>query len=127
VSDDILQWIDELRAFKDAPARVAPAVAAEVRSYLVSTAGSGRDAAGKAWAPKKDGSAPLKNAVNEVSVRAIGPVVVCRLTGPSVFHDLGIARHSKERRGVLPDAAIPEALAERLRPVILGGMTNGNT
>lgn len=93
---------------------VARAAAPGVQDALRATAAAGQSPEGAAWAPKKDGGAPLQNAAEAISVKAVGPIVRATLTGPTVFHHFGGGRNP--RRPVLPDpGTVPPAVDKAIK------------
>jgi hypothetical protein len=79
-------------------ARAAPLVDVEVKK----TASAGTTPTGQAWKPRKDGGRPLVNAASHITTQAHGNLVSVTLTGPDVFHHLGLG--NAPRRQVIPDS-----------------------
>jgi hypothetical protein len=107
---------------KSAPA-IATAAEAETKTQLA----SGQSPSGKAWQPTKEGRRPLPNAGRTLTVRAIGTVILWKVTGHEALHNEGRAKGKVTRR-MLPTgrlsapvvAAIKRVLGERFGE-IMGG------
>jgi hypothetical protein len=116
---DVLdQMIDRVRQLGEAPAAVAKLAAPRVQAVLKASASAGTTPSGQAWAPKKDGSTPLRNAVDAVEVRALGDVVSARLIGTSTGSQQAqaVQNYGTKRipaRNILPDrgAGLPKTVA----------------
>lgn len=90
---------------------VAREAAPLVDAAIKRTARAGVTPLGAPWKSKKDGGAPLVNAAAAITTRALGRIVAVTLTGPTVFHHLGLG--GKPRRQVIPDGvSIPPGVKE---------------
>lgn len=95
--------IEQLRALQQAPARVAPLVAEAVHTALVTQIAGARFPSGAAWPSTQEGKRALVNAAGALAVRAIGSVIVARLSGPEARHSVGAVRGHIQRQ-ILPSA-----------------------
>ena len=93
----------------------APEVARNVESSLKATAAAGTTPDGTAWASRKrDGGRAMADADKAVSARAIGTVILIKLTGPEVFHHYG-SPPGKPPRQVIPVGSMPAKLGNAVR------------
>ena len=79
----------------------------------------GEDPAGNPWQLTKKGEKPLRRAARGLTVKAIGSVILARLTGNSVRHHLGSAR-GRIRRQVLPSSKLTATLTKAITRVVRG-------
>lgn len=112
-----LEILDELadafRKLETFPQDAAKIAAPLVDAALKETARAGTDPLGNPWPPKKDGGAPLKNAADHITTKAVGTVVQATLQGVEVFHHYGAG---VPRRQILPDpGTIPPRVEKALR------------
>lgn len=94
---------------KDAAPDVAAAFEAELRGLLA----GGQSPDGAPWQPTKAGTQPLKGAPGAVYVRAVGTVVLARLSGHHVFHHYGTSKDP--RRRILPVRGLPASLGAAIK------------
>jgi hypothetical protein len=95
----------------------APAVAKATEAHMQEQIAAGQGPDGKAWQLTAEGKRPLRNAGAAVTVRAIGTVILVRLTGPEVKHHRGIAR-GRIRRQVIPTRKDFGPIARAIRTVL---------
>jgi len=95
----------------------APAVAAAVKKEVTAQIARGVGPDGKPWKPTKSGEKPLQNAGKALTVRAVGPVVVLRLTGYHARHHLGAVKGGV-RRPILPTRRIPDPVTRAIKTVV---------
>lgn len=119
--------IRRIRAIKGLAKSAAPEIATVLKSTLDANISSARGPDGKPWAPTQSGKAPLRNAGARVDVKAVGTVILARLTGVEVRHHRGTAR-GHVRRQILPTRFIPEPLSKAIGKVLsrrFGEITGG--
>jgi hypothetical protein len=109
--------IRKLRALGQLSARAAPKVATALEHELLANVERGVGPDGKPWPPTEDGHLPLQGAGDSLSVRAVGTVVVARLTGIHAMHHRGAVRGGV-RRPILPSGKIPEPVAKAIDRVV---------
>jgi hypothetical protein len=108
--DSLIARLRGLNTFAtDVAKRAAPAIERAVRAQ----AAKGIDPNGRAWAPKKDGGQPLKNASSEIAATPIGNAVAVAIAGPLVFHNAGTG-HVPQRQ-VLPDGPAPQYILDAIK------------
>ncbi len=109
------QMIANLRALPRAVrSEIMPEFSRLTRELIRQSVGGQRSPDGQAWKPTKDGSVPLKNAADSVSIATSGLVLVATLDGPEVFHHYGTKR--TPRRPILPTTnGIPATLKEAFK------------
>jgi hypothetical protein len=107
----------KLRGLKDLANDVAPAVADELRKELQTQIAEGKAPDGSEWPKTQDGRVPLRNAASALDVKAVGSVVVARLTGPTALHHLGFAAGGI-RRQILPSRVLPQNLIAAISRVL---------
>lgn len=108
--------------------KAAPFVAEEAEAATRVQLAAGRSPSGKAWQPTQAGKRALPNAGRTLTVRAVGSVILWKVTGPEALHNDGRARGHVTRR-LLPTgrlsapvvAAIKRVLGERFSEVMGGG------
>ena len=112
--DSLIGRLRELPTLaRDAAPSVARAVDGELRAQLA----AGKAPDGSTWQPTKDGRQPLQNAASALSVRAVGTVVLARISGHYARHHRGWVRGGV-RRQILPTARAPEPVVRAVRTVI---------
>jgi hypothetical protein len=109
--------VAKIKAVGLIPTEVAPAVADALRDQLVANISAGVDPSGKPWELTKDGKVPLRNAAASLTVKAVGSVVLAKLTGPTALHHLGRAR-GHVRRQILPNGRLPQPMTAAIKVVI---------
>jgi len=104
-----------LRSLKTLPEDVARQAAPLIEEVVKENAAAGVTPDGKPWPTKKDGTRALPNAASAVTAKAVGALVVVKLVGAYVFHQLFKA--DDRRREILPEggAGVPPRIAEKLR------------
>ena len=107
-----------LRSVAAVPEEAAPEVARELEQILAQNIDRSVGPDGEAWPPTKDGRKALLGAKGALSVRAVGSVVVARLTGHHARHHLGAVRGAVRRR-ILPTGKLPDPMTEAIRRVIV--------
>ena len=111
------QQIARLRSLPTLVNRAAPAVARAVAVEIVAQTKRGVGPDGKTWEPTEDGHTPLQHVEKDLSVRAVGTVVVARLDGVHARHDVGAVRGGK-RRQILPSGALTEPISRAIDNVV---------
>lgn len=109
--------IRRLRELDKLGERAAPAVAKALERELVANVRAGVGPDGTPWPATEDGHKPLQGASKALSVRAVGTVVVARLTGIHARHHLGAVRGGV-RRPILPTKTIPEPVTKAIASVL---------
>lgn len=114
VLDEMIRELHELEpdAFG---ARVAQRAAPMLEKAVKATAAAGRAPDGTPWAPCKDGGRAMVHAADHVEASAHGAIVRVTLTGPDVFHHLGL--RGEPRRQVIPDrggSELPDVVVDVL-------------
>lgn len=99
--------------------RAAPKVARALEAELVAQIGRGEGPDGKPWPLTKDGARALQGAAGALTVRAFGPVVVARLSGPEARHHKGAARGRIRRRRILPTSKLSPVMARVVARALL--------
>lgn len=94
----------------------APEVADALHVELDAQIAAGTDPDGTPWQPTLAGKRPLQNASASLTVRAIGNVILAKLTGPTALHHMGQARGGV-RRQVLPSSKMPSRITNAIRTV----------
>lgn len=108
--------------------KAAPAVAKAAEDETRAQLASGRSPSGKAWQPTKEGKRPFPHAGRTLTVRAVGSVILWKLTGHEALHNEGRVKGKVTRR-MLPTgrlsapvvAAIKRVLGERFNEAMGGG------
>lgn len=96
--------IAKLRELETLPGRVAPRIAKRVHEVLSKQIAEAKFPSGSAWPDTQDGRKALRNAAAALTVRAMGNVIVARLSGPEARHSVGAVRGNVQRQ-ILPTAA----------------------
>jgi hypothetical protein len=109
--------IAKIKAVGLIPTEVAPQIADALHSILDANIAAGVGPDGKPWPLTKKGEKPLKNASAALTVRAVGSVVLAKLTGPTALHHLGIAR-GHIRRQILPSSRVPGPMTAAVKAVL---------
>jgi hypothetical protein len=112
----LAQHIERIRRVAGLPKIVAPALARALELELVSTAERGLAPDGTPWIPTEDGRKPLRNVAANLTVRAIGTVVVAVLGAPDAAHHRGSVKGGK-RRQVLPSSKLPSSIVRAFERV----------
>lgn len=108
--DDMIARLREL-AGPTVGSRVAAKAAPLVGAALKKTAAAGTTPDGRPWKPKLDGGRALVNAAAAIDAKASGNFVIATLSGPTVFHHLGLGH--KPVRQVLPDSGtVPDGVRQ---------------
>jgi len=110
--------IARLHAAGQAAEEAAPDVAQALRRELDANIAAGVDPGGKAWQPTADGHKPLRGAADNLSVRAIGRIIVARLTGYHARHHFGDVRGGVQRQ-ILPSRSQLGPLLRATRDVVM--------
>lgn len=111
------EQIDRLRQLPTMVNRAAPKVATEFERELERNIAAGVGPDGRPWPKTKEGKLPLRNAAAALSVKAIGSVVLAKLTGIEVKHHLGAVKGGI-RRPILPTGRIPDPITKAIATVI---------
>lgn len=111
------QQIARLRMLPTLVNRAAQPVARAVEREIVAQTKRGVGPDGKAWEKTEDGHTPLQHVEKDLSVRAVGTVVVARLDDVYARHDVGAVRGGK-RRQILPTGALTEPISRAIASVI---------
>lgn len=109
--------IGRLRAVRGLARAAAPAIAEELERELAANIDAGVGPDGESLKPTAKGDRPLKHAVRALSVKAVGTVILARLTGPEAKHHLGIARGHIARR-ILPTRKIPSPVTASIGRIL---------
>lgn len=110
--------IARLRALPKAMTQdAAPAVAVELERELVAQIGRAEGPDGKPWPLTKGGGRALQGAARDLTVRAIGDVVLARLDGVHARHHLGAVRGAV-RRPILPSGRLPDPMTRAVKHVL---------
>ena len=109
--------VAKIKAVGLIPTQVAPAVADALKDQITANISAGVDPSGKPWPLTQTGQVPLKNAAASLTVKAVGSVVLAKLTGPTALHHLGIAR-GHIRRQILPNGRLPQPMTAAIKVVI---------
>lgn len=108
-------WIDMLRELPDELVKASvPAVVQALGQEINGDVAAARGPDGEPWAPKQDGGRALQNAAQQVTVEAVGTVILAKLKGPEVRHHKGTARGGI-RRQILPTRKIPDNVSRAIR------------
>jgi hypothetical protein len=94
-----------------------PALTRVVRQNIERTIAAGTTSYGEAWEPKQDGSRPLVNAANALTVVPNGRTIYVQLTGAEARHHLGRVK-GKRKRGIIPERGLPSSMANDMRAVL---------
>lgn len=106
--------IARIKALRSLATRAAPAVAQRVEQLLDAQIGAGQTPDGAAWAPRKDGGRALVHAAKAITVRAVGTVVLVRLSGPEAIHNQGTKKYP--RRQIIPGrSGLPTTWGQALK------------
>lgn len=115
----IKEMIARLRAIKELPKNIAPAIAREMKAWADANVSAGVGPDGKAWPTRADGSpSHVGSALADTSARASGTVAILRLAAPTVFRHFGA--QGREPREVLP-GNFPRKLGDAIRLSALEG------
>jgi hypothetical protein len=114
---DLDAMIQKIKAVGLIPKEVAPQVADALRAEITKNIAAGVDPGGKPWKLTEKGEKPLKNAAASLDVKAVGTVVLAKLTGPVALHHLGAAR-GHIRRQVLPSSRLPQPMTQAIKAVL---------
>lgn len=103
--------IAKIRKIPDLVKRAAPACASAFGAAFKADLSAGHAPGGETWAAKKDGGRPLVNAAEHVDVRAVGTVIVSRLTGARHWfvHNQGAGK-TLPKRQIIPSGETPAEL-----------------
>lgn len=116
--DQIDSWVTRCKRLANIANAAATVAAPLVLAAAKELTAKGADPDdGKAWAPKKDGGQPLKNAAENITARAAGSIIQLVLKGHHVFHHYGARGGALPKRGILPDggAGLPKPIADAIR------------
>jgi hypothetical protein len=114
--------IARLRDLPGLVTRIAPAVARAIEGEIVAQTKRGVGPDGKAWEKTEDGHVPLQHVEKDLSVRAVGSVVVVRLDGVYARHDVGAVKGGK-RRQIIPSGALTEPISRAIDKVATAEFT----
>lgn len=106
-------WIDRLRRLPGFVSAAAPELAVSMEQMIARQIALGQGPDGSPWPITKEGTQALRGAAAALSVRAIGTVLLAKLTGHEVYHHYGTKRLPK--RQILPSGDLPETIAEAFR------------
>jgi hypothetical protein len=119
---EIDAMLAKLRALPGMAERSAPEIAKALDGEIRRTIAAGTSPDGTPWKPTKDGRAPLRNAGEALTTRAIGTVVLARLDGVEARHHLGAIRGSSKSnwlaRPILPSNRIPTPVTTAIHTVL---------
>ncbi len=122
--------IRRIRSLPRALERVAPSVAAEVERVAKAELAAGHGIGGASWKATKAGNAPLQGAPDAIEVKAVGTVIVMRISDAKwwyKFHQSGTKKLPV--RQVLPTtipASITNAIQKRLGEIAHQTLGGGN-
>lgn len=94
---------------------VARRAAPRVDKVVKATVRAGQTPLGVTWKIKKDGELPLVRAADSIETTAQGTRILVKLTGPTVYHHLGLG--GRPVRQVIPDGA---SVSPALEAAVLG-------
>lgn len=110
--------IAKLRALPRAlTTEAAPAVAEVLDTEIRAQIARGQDPDGQPWQPTQTGAQPLRNAGKALTVKAIGNVVLARITGPEALHHMGRVAGGVVRQ-ILPSARLPQSMTRAIKRVL---------
>src|SRR5690242_21841644 len=109
--DDLNAMIRKLRALPRVVEDALPEAAKELEKVIAGNVAAQRGPDGKPWQKAKDGAPVLLEAMKNVTVRAIGRVLLARVVGPEARHHLGIAR-GRVKREIIPTKQAPAPMNE---------------
>lgn len=110
------QQIARLRSLPQLVRRIAPMAARAIEDEIIAQTKRGVGPDGKAWEPTEDGHAPLQHVEKDLTVRAVGSVVVVRLEGVHARHDVGAVKGGT-RRQIIPSGALTEPISRAIDKV----------
>lgn len=112
------EQIDRCRALPDElVTRAAPDIAKELEAEIRKNVAAAQGPDGTPWKPTESGAAPLKNAAEHVTVRALGSVILAKVTGVEARHHKGQVKGGT-RRPIIPVRSIPEPLTKAIKRVL---------
>lgn len=97
----------------------APIVAKAIDKEIAKQIDASEGPDGKPWKPTKAGTAPLQNASEAVTVKAIGKVVLVKVVDVEARHHLGAVK-GKVKREIIPTGAIPTPITRAITRVLTG-------
>jgi hypothetical protein len=109
--------IAQLRELGGMVERAAPAVATVLEQELLAQVARQEGPDGTKWKPTEAGTPALQGTAKSLTVRAVGTVVVARLTGRHARHHLGAVR-GKVKRPILPSGKIPAPATKAIERVV---------
>ena len=109
----VTAWIDRLRRLPGFVSAAAPELAASMEQMIARQISLGQGPDGAPWPLTKEGTQALRGAASALSVRAIGTVLLAKLTGHEVYHHYGTKRLPK--RQILPSGDLPATIAEAFK------------
>lgn len=105
--------IKKLRELGGMVDRAAPAIAKAVEGELRANVAAGVGPDGEPLTRTKDGRQPLERAGRAITVRALGTVILAKVSGHHALHHLGRARGGV-RRPLIPTAKIPDPVTKAI-------------
>jgi hypothetical protein len=111
------EQIRRLRAVQGLAKDAAPEVADELKKELDAQIDRGQGPDGKPWAKRDDGRRPLRNAAGAVTVKAVGTVIVARVTGHHAYHHRGQTR-GNVARPIIPTNRLTEPFTRAIKKVL---------
>lgn len=129
MAGELDEMIARLRALPRAVEEALPEAARELEKIIAGNIVAQRGPDGEAWEKPKDPetSTVLRGAMKNVTVKAIGSVLLARVDGVEARHHLGLIK-GKVSRKLIPTKKIPGPMVEALRRVItrrLKAVANG--
>lgn len=110
--DTMEEWINNLRSIHGLVDAAAEELAPVVKQQLVENYAKGQNPYGDTWQATKQGTQPLKNAADNVRVKAIGNTIVVSIDGRYVFHNYGAG---SPKRTLLPEGGLPFKMGDAIR------------
>lgn len=117
MADELDEIIARLRAIPLVVEEALPEVARECEKIIAGNIKAQRGPDGEAWPKSLDGEPVLQGAMKNVTVRAIGRVLLARVVGPEARHHLGIIRGRVQRK-LIPSKKIPGPFVEAIKRVV---------
>lgn len=111
------KMLDRLASMGSVAADSARDVSVAVRRELEEQIERAEGPDGRRWPRTRDGRRALRNAKRALSVKAVGNVVIARLTGHHARHNVGAVKGGV-RRQILPSGGLPDAFTRAIARVI---------
>lgn len=110
-------WIRNLNTFDQAIPEMAQELVPVVDDAVGEAIQAQQSLDGVPWQPTKSGKRALENAHDNITVTAVGTVILIRMQGPEVFHQFGF--RATPARPILPTAGMPKKLGNAIRVGII--------